>query len=336
MFLTHTNSIYSEEITLIDHVPYPQYGHQISDGGLPVRKGIKTMPAALVHYVLSGQHGAMDGTSKFIRALTSTNKHKVGFILASGGTTWTGYEASTVRTDRYPVHQVVPMGLTQVYAGSIANKIGDFDYIVTDSSSCISGHSAWYTASMLMQVGRLDAVVIISVDNGLSEEYMDVFSSHKLSKALDEEYDSSVQKFRLGQGCNISVFESENCATDTNHAPIAKIIDMHIAAESYSSPLGISPEGSGYCKVINNVNTSNISFIKTHSTFSCDNAIEAELINSRFGDIRTINYKLRIGHTMGASTAIETALAITEESGTFLSLGAGMGNAYSSAVVEIC
>ena len=38
---------------------------------------------------------------------------------------------------------------------------------------------------------------------------------------------------------------------------------------------------------------------------------------------------------MGVSTAIETALAVQEESGTFLSLGAGMGNVYSSAVVEI-
>ena len=54
-----------------------------------------------------------------------------------------------------------------------------------------------------------------------------------------------------------------------------------------------------------------------------------------FGNIPVISYKLRIGHTMGAATAIETAIAIQEESGTFLSLGAGMGNVFSSAVVEI-
>ena len=63
--------------------------------------------------------------------------------------------------------------------------------------------------------------------------------------------------------------------------------------------------------------------------------IEEEIIKDKFGDIKLINYKLRIGHTMGAATAIETALAIQEESGTFLSLGAGMGNVFSSAVVEI-
>jgi len=101
------------------------------------------------------------------------------------------------------------------------------------------------------------------------------------------------------------------------------------------SPLGISCEGIGYEKVMTRVNTDNIDFIKTHSTFSDDNDIESKLIKDIFGDIRTVNYKLRIGHTMGVSTAVETAIAIQEESGTFLSLGAGMGNVYSSAVVEI-
>jgi 3-oxoacyl-(acyl-carrier-protein) synthase len=83
------------------------------------------------------------------------------------------------------------------------------------------------------------------------------------------------------------------------------------------------------------VNTNDINFVKMHSTFSADNRIEEEIIKDKFGDIKLINYKLRIGHTMGAATAIETALAIQEESGTFLSLGAGMGNVFSSAVVEI-
>jgi len=99
--------------------------------------------------------------------------------------------------------------------------------------------------------------------------------------------------------------------------------------------MGISTSGEGYSKAIAGVDTTDIDFVKTHSTFSTDNKIEEYLIQEKFGRIRTVNYKLRIGHTMGASTAIETALAIQEESGTFLSLGAGMGNAFSSATIEI-
>ena len=227
------------------------------------------------------------------------------------------------------------MAVTQVYAGYLASQLGSFDYVATDSVSCISGHSAWNTACTLLQSERLDAIVVISVDNGLSEEYLHVFGEHELSKLAEEEDNPEITKFHLGEACNISVFESKACNRNTNNEILAVIKDIHIAAEYHVSPLGISYEGIGYEKVMTRVNTDNIDFIKTHSTFSDDNDIESKLIKDIFGDIRTVNYKLRIGHTMGASTAVETALAVQEESGTFLSLGAGMGNVFSSAVVEI-
>ena len=63
MYVTHTNSVYSENITLLNHIPYPQYVHQIADGGgMSVNQGIKTMPGELVDYVLKGKYGALPGT----------------------------------------------------------------------------------------------------------------------------------------------------------------------------------------------------------------------------------------------------------------------------------
>ena len=334
MFLTHSNSVYAEDIVLLDHIPRPQYVHQVTDGGIAVNRGMKTMPAELVDCVLKGQHGAAEGTVQAIRAITEHKDLKVGFILAAGGNSWTGYLSNLARTNQYPVHKLATLGGTQVYAGYIANKLGSFDYITTEASSCISGHAGWYTARNLMLLNIMDAMVVITVDNGLSEDYLDIFGEHGLSKQADEE-DSDLVKFRLGQGCNIALFESKNSLETTNNSPLAFIQDMCIAAESHTNPLGIASTGEGYTKAITGVNHNNIDFVKTHSTFSCDNAIEAELVYKYFGDIRIVNYKLRIGHTMGASTAVETALAIEEESGVFLSLGAGMGNAFSSAVVRI-
>ena len=339
MFLTHTNSVYSEELTLLDHIPYPQYAHQIGKGGgLVVKNGIKLITGELVNYVLKGQYGANSGTHAFITELLAVSTRKVGLILASGSASWTGYTSIVPKTSQYPAYKVVPMAVTQVYTGYLASQLGAFDYISTDSVSCISGHSAWYTAYNLLSLERLDAVVVIAVDNGLSEEYLHVFGEHKLSKLLDEEDDPNIIKFHLGQACNISVFESLYSVLKTKHSGLAEIKDIHVAAEYHNSPLGISCKGMGYKKVMGRVNThstSKIDFIKTHSTFSKDNEIENILIKEQFGDIRTIDYKLRIGHTMGVSTAVETALAIQEESGTFLSLGAGMGNVYSSTIVEI-
>ena len=336
MLLTHTNSVYSEELTLLDHIPYPQYVHQVGDGGGElVTKGIKLAPGVLINYVLRGKHGATPGTRDYIKKLLATPTRKVGLILASGSNCWMGATTWIPKTDQYPVYKLAPMAVTQVYAGYLASQLGSFDYVATDSVSCISGHSAWNTACTLLQSERLDAIVVISVDNGLSEEYLHVFGEHELSKLADEEDNPEITKFHLGEACNISVFESEACNRNTNNEILAVIKDIHIAAEYHVSPLGISCEGIGYEKVMTRVNTDNIDFIKTHSTFSDDNNIENELIKDIFGDIRTVNYKLRIGHTMGASTAVETALAVQEESGTFLSLGAGMGNVFSSAVVEI-
>jgi len=336
MFITHTNSVYSEKLTLLDHVPYPQYVHQINNGGgIAVRQGVKLMPAELIDYVLKGKHSAEPGTLKFIRSMTELSSCKIGFILAAGSGNWLGYSSNIERTPEYPEYKIPLLGSTQVRAGYTANRIGSFDYIITDSTSCISGHSAWFTAWHMITLGTLDAVVVIAVDNSLSEDYLTIFGENGLSKLLNEEKDPTVNKFRLGQGCNITVFESEDCSTNTKHVPLAKVTDMHVAAEFHNTPLGISDTGIGYKKVINGVKTTGIDFIKTHSTFSDDNQIEEVLIKQKFGDIRTVNYKLRVGHTMGASTAIETALAIQEESGKFLSLGAGMGNVFSSAVVEI-
>ncbi len=336
MLLTHTNSVYSEELTLLDHIPYPQYVHQIGDGGGElVAKGIKPVTGILINHVLRGKHGATPGTRDYIKKLLTTPTRKVGLILASGSNCWMGATTWIPKTDQYPVYKLAPMAVTQVYAGYLASQLGFFDYVATDSVSCISGHSAWNTACTLLQSERLDAIVVISVDNGLSEEYLHVFGEHELSKLAEEEDNPEITKFHLGEACNISVFESKACNRNTNNEILAVIKDVHIAAEHHVSPLGISCEGVGYEKVMTRVNTDNIDFIKTHSTFSKDNDIESKLIKDIFGDIRTVNYKLRIGHTMGASTAVETALAVQEESGTFLSLGAGMGNVYSSAVVEI-
>ena len=336
MLLTHTNSVYSEDIALLDYITYPQYVHQVNNGGGPVAKqGIRMVCEELVNYVLQGKHGAAEGTFDFLRELTKSEFCKVGLILAAGGTRWTGHLTTVKWSDKYPTYRLPVMAENQIYAGYIANKIGEFEYISTDATSCISGHSAWYITRNMMKAGLLDTVVVITVDDGTSEDYLSIFGEFGLSKLVDEENNPDIIKFRCGQACNISVFETGYSAWSNEHKPLAKIEDMYIAAETHHTPLGISASGTGYKKVMDRVYTKGIDFVKTHSTFSEDNKIEEILIKEKFGDIRTVNYKLRIGHTMGASTAVETALAIQEESGRFLSLGAGMGNVFSSVVVEI-
>lgn len=335
MYVTHTNSVYSEEITLLDYLPIPQYVHQVLPGGMIVNKGLSITPIELTKCLFNASRGASEGTVEAVQVLTKDPECRTGFILAAGGNIWSGYLSNIKRTSNYPTYKVTPMGVTQVQAGYLANKLGSFDYISTDSTSCISGHAGWFAARNLLALDILDAVVVVAVDNGTSEEYLSVFAEHGLAKIAKEEGDPDITKFRLGQGGNVTIFESEQYYNSHSRLALGKLHGIHIAAESYTSPLGIACTGEGYSKAIAGVDCSGIDFVKTHSTFSKDNDIEQVIINKQFGEIPVINYKLRIGHTMGAATAVETAIAIKEESGTFLSLGAGMGNVFSAAVVEV-
>ena len=333
MYITHLNSIYSEDTTLIDYIKYPQYIHQVSDGGVRVKQGIKILPSEFVNYLLQGSHGATTASLDFLKK-TLAAEGRTALILATGGSVWTGYGTTIPLTDQYPKHRMLPLGMTQIYAGQLANQLGGTDYVSTDSTSCISAHAALFQAYNLIECSKVDRVVVVSSDNGASEEYMHFFGEQGLC-LLEEE---KANKFRLGQGANITVLESDLSTLCTNNAPLAKLHDINIVAENHTNPLGICSKGLGYKKAITDILSpamvSSIQYVKTHSTYSDDNQVESEIVSELLGDIPTVNYKKRIGHTMGPSTAIEMHLAMTEHKGTFLSLGAGMGNVFSAAIVS--
>jgi len=334
MYITHVNSLCTKTTTLIDSIPYPQYIHQVSDGGMRVSLGAKILPSEFVEYMLRGSQGATTASRESIGTTTAVGGRN-GLILATGGSVWTGYGTTTPLTDNYPKHKILPLGMTQIYAGQLANRIGKFQYVSTDSTACISAHAALYQARNLIASDVLDRVVVVSTDNGASEEYMHFFGENGLCALQD---DTSNTKFRLGQGANITILESEESIEVTGNKPLAKLHDISIVSEQHSNPLGIASTGEGYRRVLTNVLTpdmlSKVNYVKTHSTFSEDNNIEHKVITEMLGDVRQENYKKKIGHTMGSSTAVEMHLAMRNYRGTFISLGAGMGNVFSAAVVE--
>lgn len=334
MFINHCNSLCTEEITFVDgHLNFPQYIHQVTDGGLAVAKGIKTLPAVLIDRLL--KQGGFNSLPSREAISNIPSNHRKGLILASGGCVWTGYGAKVDKNDiPYPILKVLPMGMTQIYAGYLANTLGKFTYISTDASSCVSGHAALYQASLLLKADELDTVVIVSVDNATSVEFQNFFGEQKLIRLANEENDPDL-KFRLGQGANITIVSKD--ATNS----IAELKAVSFIKEDYTNPLGISLDGNGYTTVIQQtldkagMSHKELHFVKAHATFSSDNVIEEMVIKKLLGNLPIITYKQRIGHTMGASTAVEMGLALQEETGTFISLGAGMGNAFTAALVEI-
>lgn len=325
--ISYSNSIWEEDnLVEFPNTKYPQYIHQITDGGMAVSKGLKTLPAVLAEQLLQSPYEGITPITA-IQGLDSRHKSK-GFILATGGTIWTGYGAATGLIDEgeYPKLKVLPMGMTQIYAGYLAGKLGNFNYVSTDATSCVSAHAALNQAYHFIQAGLLDACVVLSVDSSTSPEFIKFFAENNL---CDTDLNIASARFHLGQGANITLIEKEpkNCRIE--------LLNTTLYSEHYSSPLGISPTGDGYREAIRQVmEGTDISpdFIKTHSTYSEDNEVEAEVVTELFGDIPTYDYKHRIGHTMGASTAVEMDIATRENSGTFISLGAGMGNVFTAVL----
>lgn len=335
MFMTHNNFLCTEEITLIDRVRYPQFVHLVTDGGMQILKGFRILPIFLLERLCAGEFGADLGTAQAIRDLTQNPEIRAGLIIATGNTNWSGYLSRIRRTEAYPTHKILPLGIGHIAVSGFAQQMGNFDYITTDSSSCISGHSAWHQAKLLIDSNKLDAVVVMATDNAISEEYLHMFADQGISRRQHEEDNPDIVKFRIGQGAHVGIFESNASLFKSGNVPVARIHDVALAAEYSTNPLGINDTGQGYRAVMNAVNLDAIDFVKLHGSHTADNAVEEQVVQELLGEIRRVEYKLRIGHTMGASTAVETGLAIREEAGRFLSLGAGMGNVFSAAVVEI-
>lgn len=328
--ITHNSSIYSEDTVSLDYLVNPQKVHQVTDGGFFVKKGIKILPATLVDKLLH------EATSKALKA-TLNSEGRNGFILSTGGSVWTGYGGIKHTTDNYPTLKVLPIGMSQIYAGQLANSLGNFEYISTDTTSCVSGHAALNQARLLLEADELDRVVVISTDNATSEEYMQFFRQQALTLMPNEE--GIVQKFRLGQAANVVILENDKAMQSSGNTAVGLLHGVALVAESNSNPLGIREDGAGYALAIKKAIKGNpgikLDFIKLHDTMSKDNTAERIVVDSLYPGVRTVSYKKRIGHTMGVSTAVEMEIAMQEETGTFLSLGAGMGNVFTAALVEI-
>lgn len=184
-------------------------------------------------------------------------------------------------------------------------------------------------------------------------------------------FDNKNYGFHVGQGACLAVFENEVTIRRRNAIPKARLLGAYTSSETCSNAIGQNDTGEGFVKSsfgslsIANLKPSNIDVIKTHGTGTqSNNHAEKSAIHTVFGvnNYVATSYKPSIGHTMGASGLLETCLLIddmqkgsipkianrTEDDevflsetisstgkSTILSMSAGMGNVYSSAILTM-
>lgn len=359
--LTEYRTAYTDQASEMLDISFPQRVHWFPETYNRVSTGMVYPPHRLADKVLDPE---------LLKKLRENPVGKTAFILASGNGHFAGIPSPKREGPLTYTYRPLPLTLTQVYAGRVAQSCGATDHIVTDSSACASSMKALMDVQTLIRMYGFKRVVVLTVEDAVSNLVLEFFGEAGASLTIKGEqygcrpsaFDTVNGGFYVGQGAALAVFEAGD------HG-IAELNGAYTASEACTNPLGQLESGEGFIKAMtgalamSGVQAKDIRQIKTHGTGTpSNNRAEAEALRRMFdsGYIAT-SYKPTIGHTMGASGLLESLLMIeslqsgivpaiknrTEDDRVFLSedspaldskfmsLAAGMGNVYSAAVWSI-
>lgn len=358
IYLTHAEVKYTEEVELLDSIAYPQKVHWFPDSYARVSSGL-TYPA----------HWVMNNVLKpSVMESVSGKPAKTAFIYAAGNGTL-GTNDSKESTSLSYSYRVLPLILTNIFAGRTSQNFGQIDSVQTDASACASSLKVMTDVQTLIKFYGYDRVIVLSGEDPVSNMTLRFFGETKASlldpDKLPSAFDSVNQGFHVGQGAVLAVFETEKAlSTD----PIAVLKGAMFAGENSTNAIGQLESGEGFIKAIegslnqSGILPSDISVVKTHGTGTIsNNTSERNALKQSLSNFVATSYKPLIGHTMGASGLLESIMLIkslrsgtvprilnrteidsiflsfdcpSPDDGYLLSLAAGMGNIYASAVFD--
>lgn len=357
IFMTHAKVAYSTHVELIDDVIYPQKVHWFPDSYSRVKTGLFYPPHVVINKVVD----------KIVIDAIKGNPVKTAFIFASGTSTLNSNKAYKNTRLSYE-YKVLPLTLTNIYAGRMANMFGRVDMVQTDSTACASSIKVLMDVQTLIRHYGFERAIVMTGEDQVSNSTLEFFGESKaciLDDSLPTAFDNHGGGFHVGQGAALAVFETERGLSGD---PIAKLLGAYAAAEENTNAIGQREDGAGFSSAIrgalrySGLSATDISVIKTHGTGTPSNNVsEANGIRSVVPEFVATSYKPSIGHTMGASGLLESILLIRDlrkgfvpaianrtekddvflsedadapKSGVMLSNAAGMGNVYASALFD--
>lgn len=349
-YLTYYKTAYTEQTEFLDDLAYPQNVHWFPDTYKRANLGLTYPPHKMAEKVLD---------QDILKQLRE-NPKRSAFILASGNAHFAGLNQRPYQTRLSYQYKFLPFTLTQVYAGRIAQSCGATDYISTDASACASSLKVMFDVKMLMSVG-FERVIVLAVEDAVSNSVLEFFGESGASLREDgikpSAFDNQNYGFYVGQGSAFAVFEKE-----PSIKPLGKLVNAYTASEPCDNAIGQRNDGLGFKRAIEGVlEGSSITVVKTHGTGTKSNNEAEKNALSVLSGFKATSLKPRIGHTMGASGLLETIILLesiqkgiipkienrtdedsvflsedaTYNGGQILSLAAGMGNIYSSALFEV-
>jgi 3-oxoacyl-[acyl-carrier-protein] synthase-1 len=318
IYLTHYRTACTTNVDVLDDIGYPQKVHWFPETYENLSKGTSYVPHNVAKKVLDQQ---------LIKSLRENKVGKTAFILGGGSNTFCGFIASSYDNKLSYTYKLFPLTLTQVWAGRLAQLFGADDHVSTDASACASSLKVMMEVQTLIRFYGFDRVIVLSVEDSITNSSLDFFSGSKISVTLKDEaagakpsaFDKINHGFYLGQGAVLAVFDSEKVVERTGDKPYAKLCGAYTSSEACSNAIGQREDGEGFIKAIegvvsvSNCSVRDISIVKTHGTGTVsNNASEGTALKATLKEFVATSYKQRIGHTMGPSGLLETCLLLDD------------------------
>ena len=365
IYITDYRLASTQKAELLDDLLYPQKVHWFPESYSRVQSGMFYPPHRVAEKVLDPE---------LMKELRENPVGKTAFILAAGNSHFAGINPRNRPANRLTYnYKFLPFTLTQVYAGRIAQSCGATDMILTDATACASSLKVMMDVKNLIDNMGFNRVVVLTVEDQVSNSVLDFFGESRASLTWDEEtktgtkpsaFDEVNHGFYVAQGAAFAVFESAQVARRS----CGRLYGAYTASESCSNAIGQREDGEGFKRAIEGAlftagsKAKHVSLVKTHGTGTkSNNVAERAALEDTLHNFLATSYKPTIGHTMGASGLLETCTMLEEirkdnkisgiknrtspderylaqdveaPKGLILSLAAGMGNVYSAAVLS--
>jgi 3-oxoacyl-(acyl-carrier-protein) synthase len=302
-----------------ENIRYPQSAYWFPDTYAKAKMGVFYPPHKMAEKIL-------DAT--LIRNIRENPAEKTAFILAAGNTHFAGINPRKTLDNEFSYeYKFLPLTLTQVYAGRMAQAFGACDHVVTDASACASGLKVLMDVQTLIKFYGFTRVVVLAIEDQVNNSILDFFGEAQASLSLKEEkegivpsaFDSTNYGFNVGQGACLAIFESEKEILKSGVKPKARLLSAMTSSENCTNAIGQNENGEGFAKAIKetlswgNLQPSDVKIIKTHGTGTkSNNLAEKTAIESIFDEFVATSYKPKIGHTMGTSGLLESCILLDD------------------------
>ena len=217
--------------------------------------------------------------------------------------------------------------LPNMAAAQVALQFGLKGYNNTSTTACAAGTQAMGDALDIIRLGRADVMLAGGSEAGICELGLAAFNNmHALSRRQDDPtkasrpFDKDRDGFVCAEGAGIFVFESLEHAQRRGARILAEVAGYAASSDAYHV---VAPcaDGEGAARTMRwalddaGIQPEDVDFISAHGTATpAGDLAETLAIKSVFGEqayrIPVSSTKSMIGHTLGASGAIESVACI--------------------------